>query len=143
MQARMTGQARRAAGIDTEEAARNFLAWLAADANPALTEIIQTWLWLPAHCGGPGALRVSPGDAARIRAEVLAAWPQAAGPRAGRTGSHRAARGSGGFPGTRHSSAIGAGTGHAPEPDRATSRPPAPVASPARTTAMVSAHDDR
>jgi hypothetical protein len=80
--AHTTGQDRRAAGMDTGDAARRFLAWLATDANPALTKIIQAWLWLPACSSGPGALTFSAWDVARLRAEVLAAWPQAPGPHA-------------------------------------------------------------
>ena len=77
-----TGQDCRATGMNTGEAARRFQAWLAADVNPALTKIIQAWLWLPACSGGPGELPVSAWDVARLRAEILAAWPQALGPAA-------------------------------------------------------------
>ena len=80
MHAHTTGQDRRAVVMNTGDAARNFLAWLAADANPALTRIIQAWLWLPACAGGPGELPVCAWDVARLRAEILAAWPQALGP---------------------------------------------------------------
>ena len=74
MDAHMTGKGCRAAGTGTGEAARRFLAWLAADANPALTGIIQAWLWQPCS-GGPGVLPASAWDVALLRAEILATWP--------------------------------------------------------------------
>lgn len=43
----MTGTGARAAGMDTPITANRFLAWLADDANPALTRLIQAWLWQP------------------------------------------------------------------------------------------------
>lgn len=100
--AHTTGKDRRAAGTGTGEAARLFLAWLAADANPALTKIIQAWLWQPG-CGGPGVLPVSAWDVARLRAEILAAWPPAPASRAPerrpRAGSPQAEPASPGDPG--------------------------------------------
>jgi hypothetical protein len=62
--------------IDTGEAARRFLTWLADESNVALTEIIQMGLWLPADSGGLGALAESVWELALLRAEVVAAWHQ-------------------------------------------------------------------
>jgi hypothetical protein len=56
--------------IDVTEAARRFAAWLADPANPALTEVIQTWLWSPADAGGLGALAESLADITRLRANI-------------------------------------------------------------------------
>lgn len=60
--------------IDTADAAGQFLAWLAADTNRALTELIQHWLWQPADSGGLGALAESAWDVAVLRAEIIATW---------------------------------------------------------------------
>jgi hypothetical protein len=68
------GRDYQATDIDTEELARRFVAWLADDANAALTEVIQTWLRLPADSGGLGALVESAWDVALLRAEVIAVW---------------------------------------------------------------------
>ncbi|HUY48551.1 MAG TPA: hypothetical protein VMV92_22995 [Streptosporangiaceae bacterium] len=70
--AHMTRNDCRATGTGTGEAAGRFLAWLAADANPALTKIIQSWLWQPGCSGGLGAPAVCAWDVARLRAEILA-----------------------------------------------------------------------
>ncbi len=78
MDAHMTGKHSRAAG--TGDAARGFLAWLAADANPVLTRIIQAWLWQPGS-GGLGVAPASAWDIALLRAEILAAWPPPPGSR--------------------------------------------------------------
>jgi hypothetical protein len=67
-----TGTLHRVAGLDTGDAARQFLAWLGDEANPALTKVIQGWLWQRA-LGGPAACAW---DVALLRAEVLATWPQ-------------------------------------------------------------------
>jgi len=75
----MTGRSCRAAGTGMEDAAGRFLACSADDVGTALTMIIRAWRWLPASSGGPGAPRASAWDAARLRAGVLAAWPQAPG----------------------------------------------------------------
>src|ERR1039457_3810910 len=86
-----TGQDCRATGMNTGEAARRFQAWLAADANPALTRIIQAWLWLPACAGGPGELPVCAWDVARLRGDPggLAASPRpGSAARAGRPVRH-------------------------------------------------------
>jgi hypothetical protein len=64
------GRDYQATEIDAAEAARRFIAWLADPANPALTEVIQTWLWLPADAGGLGALAESPADIAALRAHI-------------------------------------------------------------------------
>ena len=74
----MTGRSCRVAGTGTGDQARRFVAWLADDAGLALTRIIQAWLRLPAS-SGPGVLRASAWDVARLRAGVLAAWPQVPG----------------------------------------------------------------
>lgn len=71
------GKGCQATEIGTGEAASKFAAWLAEDANPALTEIIRTWLWLPAESGGLSALAESAWDVAALRAEVLAGWQAA------------------------------------------------------------------
>jgi hypothetical protein len=70
----LIGKDYQATDIDTGELARRFLAWLADDANTALTEVIQTWLWLPADSGGLGALAESVWDVALLRAAVIAVW---------------------------------------------------------------------
>jgi hypothetical protein len=75
----MTGRNCQAAGTGAGDQARRFLAWSADDASTALTRIIQAWLWLPASSGGPGAPRASAWDVARLRAEVVAAWPPVPG----------------------------------------------------------------
>jgi hypothetical protein len=77
--AHTTGQDRRAAGMGPGDAARKFLAWLAASANPALTASVQAWLWRPAcsipvRSPAPGApagagLPSPPGTAVRPRQE--------------------------------------------------------------------------
>jgi hypothetical protein len=76
------GRGYQATDIDTGEAARKFLTWLADEANVALTEIIQTWLWLPADAGGLGSLAESAWELALLRAEVVVAWHQVPGRRA-------------------------------------------------------------
>ncbi len=74
MRVYLIGRDYQATDIDTGEAARRFMAWLTDDTNAALTEVIQTWLWLPADSGGLGALAESAWDVALLRAEVVAAW---------------------------------------------------------------------
>jgi hypothetical protein len=64
------GRNYQATEIDVAEAARRFAAWLADAANPALTEVIQTWLLLPADAGGLGALAESPADITALRAHI-------------------------------------------------------------------------
>ena len=54
MRVYVLGRGYQATEIDTAEAARRFVAWLARDANPALTEVIQHWLGQPADAGGLG-----------------------------------------------------------------------------------------
>lgn len=71
------GRVFQATETDTGKAARKFLAWLAEDANASLTELIQTWLWLPADAGGPGVLAESAGEIAALRAESAATLPSA------------------------------------------------------------------
>jgi hypothetical protein len=61
--------------VDLATAARQFLAWLASDANPRLNELVQTWLSQPAETGGLRALAESAWDIAVLRAEITAAWP--------------------------------------------------------------------
>ena len=68
------GRDYQATELDEADAASRFMTWLADQANPALTEIIATWLWLPADAGGMAALAESPDDIARLRARVTAAW---------------------------------------------------------------------
>ena len=103
MNERMTGTHLRAAGADRRDTAARFLAWLAADANPALTKIIQSWLCQ--RRGAQGDLATTAWDVALLRAEVLAAWPPASSPRpsAGRAVQLRMARsaGTGQLPGPR------------------------------------------
>lgn len=70
MRVYVIGRDCQATEIDVAEAARRFAAWLADAANPALTEVIQTWLWRPADAGGLGALAESPADIARLRAHI-------------------------------------------------------------------------
>lgn len=79
MRVYVIGRDYQATDIETEDVARRFLAWLADDANGALTEVIQTWLWLPADSGGLGALAESAWDVALLRAEVIAVWRPAPG----------------------------------------------------------------
>ncbi len=62
--------------IDITDAARRFLAWLADTANPALTDLVQTWMWRPPDSGGLGALAETPDDVALLRAQVEAIWQQ-------------------------------------------------------------------
>ena len=73
MRVYVIGRGYQATEIDTAEAARRFAAWLARDANPALTEVIQHWLWQPPDAGGLGALVESAWDVAVLRAEVVTA----------------------------------------------------------------------
>jgi hypothetical protein len=80
------GKDYQATDIDTGEAATRFLAWLADDGNAILTEVIQTWLWLPADSGGLGALAESVWDVAVLRAEVVAVWRPAPGDPGGQVG---------------------------------------------------------
>jgi hypothetical protein len=80
----MIGRDYQATDIDTGEVARRFLVWLADDANAALTEVIQTWLWLPTDSGGLGALAESAWDVALLRAEVIVAWRSGPGNADGR-----------------------------------------------------------
>jgi hypothetical protein len=65
------------AEIDTADAARRFMAWLADAANPVLAEVIQTWLCQPPDAGGLGAVAGSGRDVAALRAAVSALWPPA------------------------------------------------------------------
>jgi hypothetical protein len=67
--------------IDIAEATRRFLAWLADAANPALTDLVQIWMWRPPDSGGLGALAESPGDVARLRAQAAATWQHDPGDR--------------------------------------------------------------
>jgi hypothetical protein len=75
----MIGRNYQASDIDTGDVARRFVTWLIDDANTALTEIIQTWLWLPADSGGLAALAESAWDLALLRAEVTGIWRPAQG----------------------------------------------------------------
>lgn len=59
--------------IDNGKAARRFLAWLADEANPALTRAIHSWMWEPAEAGGLGALAESADELSALRAEIIAA----------------------------------------------------------------------
>jgi len=68
------GRDYQATEIDVADAARRFMAWLIDATNPALTEVIQAWLWQPADAGGLGALAESAGDVAALRAELVAGW---------------------------------------------------------------------
>ena len=70
----LIGRNYQASEIDVAEAAGRFIAWLADDANPVLTKLLQRWLSQPADRGGLGALAESAGDLARLRAEVIAVW---------------------------------------------------------------------
>lgn len=79
MRVYVIGRDYQATEIDPGDVARRFLAWLAEDANTALTEVIQTWLWLPADSGGLGALAESAWDVALLRAEIISAWRPAPG----------------------------------------------------------------
>ncbi len=79
MRVYLIGRDYQATDIDTGEVARRFVAWLADDANAALTEVIQTWLCLPADSGGLGALAESAWDIALLRAEVVAVCRPASG----------------------------------------------------------------
>ena len=79
MRVYVIGRDYQATDIETGDVARRFLAWLADDANGALTEVIQTWLWLPADSGGLGALAESAWDVALLRAEVIMVWRAAPG----------------------------------------------------------------
>jgi hypothetical protein len=71
----MLEQACQPVDVDLAQAATQFLAWLASDANPLLNELVQRWLWQPAQAGGLGALAESAWDVALLRAEITAAWP--------------------------------------------------------------------
>ena len=62
------------AEIDVADIAGKFATWLIDDANPALSEVIQRWLWQPPDRGGLGALAESIYDVAVLRAEVIASW---------------------------------------------------------------------
>lgn len=64
------GRAYQPADIDTGDAARRFLAWLAQDAGTVLASMIRTWLMLPADAGGLGALAESEADVAALQAEI-------------------------------------------------------------------------
>jgi hypothetical protein len=68
------GRTYRATEIDAGEAAGKFLAWLADDANKALTDLIGTWLWQPPDAGGLGVLAESQWEIAVLRAEIAATW---------------------------------------------------------------------
>lgn len=72
----LIGRNYQASEIDAAETAGRFIAWLADDANPVLIGLLQRWLSQPADRGGIGVLMESAGDLARLRAEVIAAWPQ-------------------------------------------------------------------
>ncbi len=73
----MIGRDYQATDIDVADAARRFMAWLTGAANPALTEIIQRWLWQPPDAGGLGALAESNDDVALLRAELVTRWQRA------------------------------------------------------------------
>lgn len=60
--------------IDVADIASRFATWLTDDANPALSEVIQLWLWQPPDRGGLGALAESVYDVAVLRAEIIASW---------------------------------------------------------------------
>ncbi len=77
MRVYVIGRDYQATEIDVADAAGRFMAWLVDSANPALTEVIQAWLWQPADAGGLGALAESMGDVALLRAELVAAWRDA------------------------------------------------------------------
>lgn len=62
------GRAYQPAEIETGDAARQFLAWL-ADAGP-LERLIRSWLILPPDTGGLGALVESEADVAALQAEI-------------------------------------------------------------------------
>jgi hypothetical protein len=64
------GRAYQPADIDTGDAARQFLAWLADDAGPVLERLIRSWLVLPPDAGGLGALVESEADVATLQAEI-------------------------------------------------------------------------
>jgi hypothetical protein len=69
------GRDYQATEIDAGDAARRFMTWLLADeGNPALTEVIQSWLWQPPDAGGLGALAESGRDVAALRTEIAALW---------------------------------------------------------------------
>jgi hypothetical protein len=68
------GRDYQATEIDTADAARRFMVWLADGANPVLAEVIQTWLWQPIDAGGLGALAESSRDVAALRTEIAALW---------------------------------------------------------------------
>ncbi len=74
------GRDYQATHIDDADAAGRFITWLADDANPALTEVIATCLWLPADAGGLAALAESPSDIAKLRAHVAAALRRGTSP---------------------------------------------------------------
>jgi len=71
------GRKYQASEINVAETAGRFVAWLADDANPVLTGLLQRWLSQPSDRGGLGVLAESAGDLARLRAEVIAAWAHA------------------------------------------------------------------
>lgn len=76
MRVYLIGRNYQATEIDAADAARRFVAWLADAANPALTGLVQTWLWRPPDAGGLGALAETPADVDRLRAQVTAVWQQ-------------------------------------------------------------------
>jgi hypothetical protein len=57
--------------IDTGDAARMFLTWLADEGSPVLGRAIGNWLWQPQEAGGLGALADSDTDVAALCAEVV------------------------------------------------------------------------
>lgn len=77
MRVLLIGRNYQASEIGVTEAAGRFIAWLADDANPVLTKLLQRWLSQPADRGGLGALAESAGDLGRLRTEVIAVWQRA------------------------------------------------------------------
>jgi hypothetical protein len=84
----LIGRGYQATEIDTVDTAMRFIAWFTEPANPALGEVIQTWLWQPPDAGGLGALAESARDVALLRTEIVAAW-QRGQPGAGPNGQAR------------------------------------------------------
>lgn len=64
------GRAYQPADVDTGDAARQFLAWLADDAGPVLERLIRSWLMLPPDAGGLGALVESEADVVTLQTEI-------------------------------------------------------------------------
>jgi hypothetical protein len=74
LQVYVTGRDYQATEIDAADSARRFTAWLTAEANPLVGEVIQTWLWQSPDAGPLGALAESGRDVAALRTKIATLW---------------------------------------------------------------------